>query len=153
MKRLFSNWLPVGVWMLLIFMISSSPDPYRSLPHEWKEPRETSQQSVKTYQVPVVEELGRRAHLFEYAVLGLLVFRAIQYTVRSRGLAWVVLVTVVICVLYALSDETHQLFVPTRSFQLADLGLDLIGSVFGALLGAIFFKKAPDQKDPGFHLF
>jgi VanZ family protein len=38
--------------------------------------------------------------------------------------------------LYALSDEIHQVFVPTRTFQVRDLVVD----AFGALLGLALFQ-------------
>jgi VanZ family protein len=39
--------------------------------------------------------------------------------------------------LYALSDEIHQIFVPTRTFQTRDLVVD----AFGALLGLFLFQS------------
>jgi len=35
---------------------------------------------------------------------------------------------------YALSDEIHQLFVPGRAFQVFDLFIDFLGSLFGVFL-------------------
>lgn len=44
--------------------------------------------------------------------------------------------------LYGLSDETHQLFVPTRSFQIKDLLVD----VGGATMGYLAVKKGGEKK-------
>ncbi len=38
------------------------------------------------------------------------------------------------CLLYAVSDEIHQLFIPGRSGQVSDVLLDFIGAVLGILL-------------------
>lgn len=41
------------------------------------------------------------------------------------------------CTLYALSDETHQLFVSGRAFELIDLALDFVGSLVGISLAKL----------------
>ena len=45
-----------------------------------------------------------------------------------------VLVSVCIAVLYASTDELHQLFVPGRSGQVNDVLIDGCGAVIGALI-------------------
>lgn len=42
--------------------------------------------------------------------------------------------TVPFCILYAVTDEIHQYFVPGRSCRLFDVGVDSLGILFGALL-------------------
>ncbi len=42
--------------------------------------------------------------------------------------------------LYALSDEIHQLFVPGRAFQWADIGMDTCGVLLGAAAVALLLK-------------
>lgn len=42
-----------------------------------------------------------------------------------------------ICIIYGITDETHQLFVPGRAFQLSDLVMDAIGSMIG--IAAVLF--------------
>ena len=43
-------------------------------------------------------------------------------------------ITFTFCVVYGFSDEIHQLFVPGRSFQLIDLGMDSIGALVAIAL-------------------
>jgi len=45
-----------------------------------------------------------------------------------------VLLAFVICVLYAISDETHQIFVPGRSAQISDVLIDSVGAIVGILM-------------------
>ena len=40
----------------------------------------------------------------------------------------------IVCVLYAISDEIHQIFVPGRSGQFSDVLLDSAGAVIGAFV-------------------
>lgn len=89
------------------------------------------------------------AHLAEFAALSLfaglfaLTFR--KPFLRSAAAVFV------FCVLYALSDELHQLCVPGRTFQLLDLAMDSIGSLLGVLaalvLGFLWRRRKTNTKD------
>ena len=98
-------WLPVVAWAALIFAFSSVPDLGTGL-GGWD------------------LVLRKLAHTAEYAVLGALLARALG---RS-GLA------VAIGVLYAVSDEVHQAFVPGRLGSPVDVAIDAVGVVCGVLL-------------------
>lgn len=104
---LLYRWLPVVAWMGLIFFLSAQPD----LPHpssgwlDWL--------------------ISSSAHLFEFAVLAVLWARALGQGRRSR------LIAVALTLLYALSDEFHQLFVPGRHADPLDLASDALGAVLG----------------------
>ncbi len=73
----------------------------------------------------------KTAHFCEYALLGFLAANALRtyrlYSFRRF------LLPVVICFIYAISDEVHQYFVPGRSCQLADVVLDTAGGIFGTV--------------------
>jgi VanZ family protein len=71
-------------------------------------------------------------HIVEYGVLGWLCAAASARTWPSaspwRTAAFAVFVTV----LWGVSDEIHQAFVPGRSPELADVAADLFGSIVGS---------------------
>ena len=83
------------------------------------------------------------AHFFSYLILGLLMVNSLTLGwlyARKRGTAqryacwpyWrVLLVALGICILYAISDEIHQLFVPGRGCQVTDMLIDSGGSTLG----------------------
>ena len=72
------------------------------------------------------------AHVLAYAVLSWLWWRALS---PNRQVTWPVLsVTVGLATLYGVSDEIHQLFVPGRHGQLADVLFDMAGALAMALL-------------------
>jgi VanZ family protein len=52
----------------------------------------------------------------------------------------IILITVLICFLYAVSDEIHQSFVPGRACRLFDIFIDTSGSVFFCLIYYILSK-------------
>jgi VanZ family protein len=74
----------------------------------------------------------KNAHFFAYFVLGMLVWNALRVTgvrgLRRYGLA------LLICVLYAISDEIHQAFVPGRGPQVRDVFIDSAGTLSGFIL-------------------
>lgn len=72
------------------------------------------------------------AHVTEYAVLSLLVSRSVgikmNSTIRER------LVPAGISSLYALSDEFHQSFVPSRGATYTDVMWDTLGGFIGSAI-------------------
>ena len=47
-----------------------------------------------------------------------------------------IIVSLLICIIYALTDEIHQLFIVNRSCELRDVLIDMIG----VLIGYFFMK-------------
>ena len=103
--RVVSLWLPVVLWAALIFAFSAVPDLGTGL-GGWD------------------LVLRKIAHAAEYAVLGALLARAL----RNPGVA------VAAGVLYAVSDEVHQLFVAGRQGSPLDVAIDAVGVVAGVVL-------------------
>jgi VanZ family protein len=73
-------------------------------------------------------------HGAAYAGLALLLVRALAQGQWSRVTVPVMITAWTIAVLYGVSDEWHQSFVPERHAELADLRSDAIGA-FAALAG------------------
>lgn len=79
-------------------------------------------------------------HAVEYAVLGFLAARAFNFSWRfTPKLLW--FTAVVFCVMYGISDEFHQSFVPGRDASLGDVVADSIGGMLGATIYLILNKK------------
>ena len=105
-------WGPVALQMAIIFIASSIPD-VGALP---------GGVSDKT------------AHFAVYAVLGLLLIRALAGG-RLSGVTWrAALVAIVITIGYGASDEFHQSFVPGRTPDIMDLATDGVGGLAAAAL-------------------
>lgn len=131
-------WLPVVLWMTLIFAGSGDS----------KSGNRSSRLigPLVRFFVPDVSPdtlemiiLGVRktAHLTEYTVLAILVWcarrqqrRGEYLTWRWRDARWALL----ICVLYAATDEWHQSFVPNREAAVHDVFIDAIGATGGLVL-------------------
>ena len=108
-------WLPVVLWMAVIFYLSAQPD----LPHH-----------PEALIDLVIKKLG---HMAEYAVLAALAVWALRHGAPSterRAVLWALL----LAASYAVTDEMHQYFVPGRNPQPLDVGFDALGACLGLLL-------------------
>ena len=83
--------------------------------------------------------IRKLAHMFLYFILFLLAYNvSYQFKFKRK-----ILISFIFCLLYAISDEIHQLFIFERSGQIIDVIIDTIGASFGILLLIIkrFFKS------------
>jgi len=102
---LISLWLPVFLWALVIFSFSSTS-------------------SLKASNFFIWDFIYKKiAHLFIYAVLFSLILRATK-------LNWVL--SFLLTMSYAVSDEFHQHFIPGRNASVLDLGFDASGANIAA---------------------
>lgn len=86
-------------------------------------------------EVPGIRHIPLRdkgIHFVEYAVLGWLCARASRRSWPSASAWRTAAFAVFVSVLWGLSDEIHQAFVPGRSPELSDVVTDLFGSIAGA---------------------
>ena len=91
--------------------------------------------------VNIIEKLQfivrKSAHFIGYMILGILASGLIlQYENINKKYPLAFL----ICVIYAISDEIHQLFVPGRAGQIRDVLIDSAGSLLGIILVMAFVK-------------
>jgi VanZ family protein len=105
LPRPVSLWLPVLLWAGLIFGVSGIP-------------------SLNSGLGTLDEILRKSAHVTEYALLALLLWRA----VRDDGIAFFG------TVLYAVTDEFHQSFVFGRKGAPRDVVFDAIGAFLALLI-------------------
>jgi len=139
MRRVFLKyWLPVLIWMALIFSASSDS---RSYEHSGRlfglfEPllhRLFPQMSPG--QIESIHHLFRKCgHLTEYAVLALLLWRAVRQPVKNAPRPWhwpEARRALLIVMLYAATDEFHQGFVPDRTSLVSDVLIDTAGGMAG----------------------
>lgn len=134
--------LLVLLWMCLIFWFSAKPagesaDMSQSVGklvgevfvgdfHQW------TLQEQNAFAENIDHFVRKSAHATEYAVLGILLggmYACYGWSERQR---WILAAAT--GVLYAATDEFHQLFVPGRSGQLSDVLLDSGGVIAGAVL-------------------
>jgi VanZ family protein len=126
-------WIPVLAWMALIFSASTDLGSTRNTSRiigpilRWVWPR-ISEQAIHDVQVCA----RKTGHMTGYAVLAVLLCRARRGGIQT--LNWTrrdALFAETISVLYAISDEFHQSFVPTREASGWDVLIDACGAALG----------------------
>ena len=70
------------------------------------------------------------AHFFCYCTLMFFTYHAVYRTRKTLSAA----LPFILCVLYAVSDEIHQFFVPERACRLFDVFVDTLGCIVGGLI-------------------
>ena len=82
------------------------------------------------------------AHFSIYTVVGFLLMGLLStYKIKDK---WRIIITIIIGILYAMSDEFHQSFSPGRTPKITDVYIDTLGIILGALLVVlirIIYKK------------
>jgi len=133
-------WLPMLLWMALIFGASSDRHSFSHSSRligpfvRWLFPHISDHALYR-----VIFGVRKVAHLTEYAILGLLVWRVLRKPVRNDPRPWEwrqARLALVLVILYAASDEFHQAFVPTRQASVVDVLIDTSGAALG--LGALW---------------
>lgn len=98
-----------------------------------------SHQSGDSLKLPFFPGADKLAHMLAYGILALSVFWYQGERVLTRPLRTAVL-TVLFCVLYGVSDEYHQFFIPLRSAS----GFDILADTAGAVcVSIVWLKNAP----------
>jgi len=110
--KVFSYFVPVVLWMGVIFYFSSIPG-----------------NNIPT----IFPHADIVAHLVVFAILGFLFSRAVRKNFPI-SLTKVVVFTLILGILYGCLDEFHQSFVPNRNPSCFDVLTDAIGSLIGSLI-------------------
>lgn len=134
---LILSWAAVLVWMAIIYSLSAQPAHQSN-----KLSKGVTKAIVETIEKMTPKKeldlnklnhlIRKNTHFLAYFVLGMLVMNAIRWfrlsDIKGFGIAWAT------CVLYAISDEMHQLFVPGRGGQVSDVLIDSAGALTGIVL-------------------
>ena len=139
-SRFLSRYVPLVVWLAVISIASSDSFSAANTSRFigplilWLFPNTTA------YQLDIIHLLTRKlAHFSEYALLGILAARAFRnspnHFIKNRWL----LISVGIIVVYALIDEYHQSFVPSRTSSIFDSMIDMTGGL--TALGVISWRN------------
>ena len=114
-SRALSLWLPVIVWAAVIFTFSSIPSLGDRASATWD------------------TILRKGAHMTEYAILGLLLLRAIGRELPALAVG----------IGYAITDELHQHFVRGRHASPIDVLIDTVGLAIGIFVVSGLLRPRP----------
>ena len=138
MRVFLKYWLPLVIWVGVMFVGSTN---LMSAEHTsrfmvpfllWLKPGMTP----KTIWIILVV-MRKCAHVTEYAILALLLWRALRTVSALRTKTLVVFAIVLLgCAVFAGTDEFHQSFIKSRTPSARDVLLDIAGALVGLLIGA-----------------
>lgn len=129
------SWILVVLWMIIIFVFSNQQGTVSS----------NLSQGITRFIYNLLNKLftgnididvfhyfiRKAAHFTIYFILGILVTRALIIDIKPSK---VIPIALLFCVLYAGTDEFHQLFISGRSGQLTDVIIDSAGATVGIIL-------------------
>ena len=133
--RFVSHYLPLIAWLAFISFASSDNFNAGNTSRIigplilWLFPQTTPET------LAVVHFITRKiAHFTEYAILGFLAARAFRTSPRPAISQRWFLICVTLIVVYALLDEYHQSFVPSRTASIFDSLIDIAGGLTALII-------------------
>lgn len=132
------------LWMLVIFIFSSKPVEESNANSDAVEKvlghatvsdfSEKNEKEVQNFLDKWRVIVRKAAHVCEYALLCFLIFFGLPSGWNQKKKF---LLAVCGAVVYAISDEIHQLFVPGRAALVSDVFIDLGGAVLGGVFAYV----------------
>lgn len=123
--KILKLWLPPIIWALLIFKLSSSSVP------------QVSRSYWPNFAVM------KSAHVIFFGILSILLYRALNLQGLSKKKS--AIFSVLITILYGISDEFHQMFTQSREARLRDVLFDGLGASIAIYCAYNFISKLPNK--------
>ena len=140
-KKAIISWILVGILMFIIFYFSNQASCVSSGTSSGITRRLFDLFNLDEYLVfDTLHGLIRKvAHFTIFFILGILVYNALYNTFKKEYIE-LLLYSILIVMLYAFSDEIHQLFIVGRSCELRDVLIDTTGGSVGGLVYYFYLK-------------
>lgn len=143
------------IWMGVIFMFSAQvSDESKSSSNKVTSAVVNTVISIKKENISeekrqkIIEDktfiVRKTAHFTEYFILGLILILYLQ--TKEKLTTKYIILAIIFCVLYATSDEIHQLFVDGRSCKIIDILIDTCGSSLAILGFTSIYKLTTNLK-------
>ena len=145
MRKFFRYWLPVVAWAAFITLLSTS-DFGEPASQRWlSELLRYFSPDVHGNTIRLANLTVRKlSHLGEYFVLSVLLLRALR---ADAPVAWQWrwgALTLTLALGFAVLDEVHQAFEPSRQSSAIDVGIDVAGAALAQLF--LYWRVAPHKK-------
>ena len=145
--KIVISWLLVVLWMIGIFILSSMDSELSNSKSKGTintvvestvvvTNKDISKNSINSIVDILNKPLRKCMHSFVFFVLVILLLNAFYSIniINYKGYLFSILISFI----YACTDEFHQLYVVGRTGQLIDIGIDMIGVLFGVLVFYIY---------------
>lgn len=131
-KRILS-WILVIAWMIFIFYMSNQPANISN------EQSDFVLNLIKNLGIDInniyidlaITIIRKGAHFSEYLILSLLYFNLLRFYINKNK---ALVLSIILCFLYASTDEFHQLFIEGRAGRFTDVLIDTSGAFTASIL-------------------
>ncbi len=141
----------VVIWMMIVFIFSGQNGKQSQGTSDIITDRivkifykltDNSQDSVEVKNVVSVI-VRKLAHFTIYFIGGILIFNLINtFSIKTR---YVIILTIIFGMLYAISDEMHQLFIEARAGKVTDVLIDTTGVLLATLIRYMICKNKEEK--------
>ena len=141
MKKKIISIIVLILWACFIFYLSNQPSQVsgKVSGDMIKSVLSVSEATFNLIHNPLRELM----HAVEFLIFALLLFNVLHnFNVKS-----VYIYCILISIVCSILDETHQLYVPGRAFEILDLILDSIGIIIACILHFNFISCMKTKKD------
>ena len=134
MKK-YINLILLLIWLIFIFVMSHFDADTSS-----SQSGSIVEVIANIFNIKYIEILSliirKIAHITEYFILGILTINCLKdYKIKNLYIS-----SILFCIIYACSDEFHQLFISGRSGTIIDVLIDSIGIILGIFIYKLFKK-------------
>lgn len=136
MKKII-KWTLLILWMIVIFLFSNQAHS-GDITHNALENVFFNIQPA--WIIDTLNFLIRKlAHITEYLILFFLIISLLkEYSLNDRK---IILVSIVFCLIYAITDELHQSLIPGRTSTYKDVLIDISGVLIASISYYIYNRK------------
>lgn len=143
LNRRLKYWLPVVLWMAFIFWMSTSEFTAQNTSLIIEPIVRFLIPGISQQALDVIHEIVRKsAHVTEYFILGVFLFRAFRADSRQQRIGRWAILSIIVVALYASSDEIHQIFVPGRTPSPIDVCIDTVGGSVAQWASALWLRRS-----------
>ena len=167
--KLILKWIFVVIWMFVIFFFSSMTGTDSNAKSKKTIDKALTETAVVSNNLKITNvnpeskrkvniinklnyPLRKCMHASIYCVLCVLFLNALRETKKLN--IWY-FIAIILCFIYACTDEYHQTFVNGRTGQFKDVLVDTSGAIFGSIIYFVFykFKKVLKSNEKIFKVF
>jgi VanZ family protein len=135
-------WFPVILWIGFIFWMSTGVFSAQNTFIYFEPILRFFAPSISHREIMYLHTVLRKvAHLTEYFISGLLIFRAFRNGSHKRKEWSWALSSLFVVILIAASDEFHQSYVAARTASLVDVGIDVFGGLLAQSISVFIFQR------------
>ncbi|MGD1044051.1 MAG: VanZ family protein [Bacteroidota bacterium] len=141
-RKKVQYWFPVFLWIGFIFWMSTGMFSAQNTYLFFEPILHFFVPSISPKEIAVLHMILRKlAHVTEYFISGILLFRAFKNGSNERQEWRWAFYSLIVVAIIAATDELHQSFVSTRTSSLVDVGIDTMGGFLAQCVSVLKYQR------------